>query len=363
MHDTLKRISISPEELNWMGQFLFEHCLEDLPDQEADDPESAEFRISLRVDDRKKTLRLYNSRNNNDREIIWQYLYSFGLRLLQTAGLSDQNNAIMPVCLGVAGIQELDTDNDGLIDWLKLKVEFYAFKSGDFTLGFCGRKTKLFLAQGKTAHYLYINAYLIKNTESALYDYSRITINTTPRHPKGPYAYDLNIDQGGYAGRGDMRMTPDVSVRGAGPVSFEARLNQEIIIEMTRAGQEADRAVIRFTVKDIQPQSVIIGNESESIAVTSRDPLFLHDIECMGCVLSLVKSEGGAAVFEAGWIVPDRAVIENKIEYFNEACASENYLGDKDQARLSLDTALACKEAIDQVHDLQVNIIYTSPAE
>ncbi len=363
MRDTLEKISVLPEELYWMGQFLFEHGLDALPDQEPDDPASAEFRISIRVDDRKKTIRLYNSRNTRAREILWQYLYSFGQRLEQDAGLSDRNKPIMPVCRGVTGIQEIDADNDGLIDWLKLKIEFYAFRSGDFTLGFCGRKTDLFLSQGNSAHYLYINACLLKNTGPALYDYSRITIGTTPLHPKGPYVFDLDIDAAAYAVRADVRASPDMSCIGAGPVNFTARVNQEVVMEMSRQGREEDRAVIRFTVKEVKPEYVIIGHENDSITMTARDPLFLHDIECMGCVLGLVKAEGGSAVFEAGWIVPDPAVIENKIEYFNEVCVSDSYRGDKDQARLSLDNALACKEAIANTQDLRINIVYTAPAE
>jgi hypothetical protein len=363
MHDTMKKIAISPEELYWMGQFLLEHHLEDLPELDPDDPESAEFRISLRVDGRKKTLRLYNSHNNKDREIIWQYLYSFGLRLLQTAGLSDQNKVIMPVCQGVTGIQEIDTDSDGLIDWLKLRLEFYAFKSGDFTVGFCGRKTNIFLAQGNTVHYVYINTYLIKSADISLHDYSKITIDTKPPNPKGPYILDLKIDPAGYAARSDLRATPDFFSEGADPVSFEARLNQEVILEMTRSGQAKDRAVIRFTIKEVQPDRVVIGNDTESIVVTARDPFFLHDIECMGCILSFIKSDGGTAMLEVGWVIPDKAVIENKIRYFNEAFASDNYSGDKEQVRASLETALSCKEAIESAHDLQVGIIYTSPAE
>jgi hypothetical protein len=83
----------------------------------------------------------------------------------------------------------------------------------------------------------------------------------------------------------------------------------------------------------------------------------------MGCVLSFIKSDGGRAMLEVDWIVPDKAVIENKIRYFNEAFSSDNYSGDKEQVRASLDTALSCKEAIESTHDLQVGIIYTSPAE
>lgn len=363
MHDTLKEISVQPEELYWMGQFLFEHGLEDLPDKEADDPSSSEFRISLRVDGRRKTIRLYNSRNTKDREIIWQYLYSFGLRLLQKAGLSDENKPIMPVCRGVTGVQEIDADNDGLVDWLKLKLEFYSFKSGDYTLGFNGRKTSVFLPQGNTSQYLYVNSYLLKNKGPMLSDFSRISIAGKPVHPKGPYIFDLNIDAAGYAGRDDIRDAPDKSGKGAAPVRFEARLNQEVIMEILSAGREDSRAVIRFTVVDVGPQGVTIETEGESIPVTPQDPLFLHDIECMGCVLRLIGTEGGCGVFETGWIVPDRTVIANKISYFNEAFASDRYHGDKEQARLSLDNALACKEAIEHTDDLRINVVYTSPAE
>ncbi|HQJ15855.1 MAG TPA: hypothetical protein PLJ26_05160 [Candidatus Omnitrophota bacterium] len=363
MYDTLKEISVQPEELYWMGKFMFEHGLEDLPDREADDPASPEYRISLRVDGRKKTIRLYNSRNTKDREIIWQYLYSFGLRLLQNAGLYDQNRPIMPVCRGVTGIQEIDADNDGLIDWLKLKVEFYSFKSGDYTLGFNGRKTSVFLPQGNTSQYFYINSYLLKNKGPSLSDFSRISIAGKPVHPKGPYVFDLNIDAAGYAGRDDVRAVPDRAGKGAEPVRFEARLNQEVIIEIFSTVREDSRAVIRFTVVDVQPQGVTIETDGESIPITPQDPLFIHDIECMGCFLRMVGTEGGLGIFEAGWIVPDPTVISNKIAYFNEAFASDRYRGDKEQARLSLDNALACKEAIEHIENLRINVVYASPAE
>jgi len=229
MHDTVKQILLQPEELYWMWQFLLEHGLENLPDSEADDPESAEFRISLRVGAKGKTIRLYNSRNTREREIIWQYLYAFGLRLLQTAGLSDRNKPIMPVCLGITDVQEINTDNDGLIDWLKLKLKFYSFKSGDFIVGFCGGKRKIFLPQGNSEHFLYINSCLIKCKDRGLYDFSRITISTQPGHPKGPYVFNLNVNTASYAGRQDMRASPDISGYGSEPLRFTARLNDEFL--------------------------------------------------------------------------------------------------------------------------------------
>jgi hypothetical protein len=363
MHDTMKQITVPPEELYWLGQFLLEQHLADLPEKEPEVSDSAEFRVSVRVESQKRTLRLYNTRNNKDREIIWQYLYSFGLRLLQAAGLLDQNKTFMPVCRGVTEIRELDTNTDGLIDWLKLKIEFTAFKSGDFTLSFGGRTTTIFLAQGNTAQYAYINTYLMQEKDLGLFDYSRLRLDTKPPNPKGPYVMDLKTDTAGYLQRNDLRKTPDLSSKDAEPLRFEARLNQEVILEMTRAGSPADRGVLRFFVKDVQPGRAIIGNDTESITVTAKDPFFLHDIECIGCILTLVKTEGSIAVFEIRWIVPDKEVIASKIQHFNEAFASDNFHGDKEQARQSLDSALSCKEAIENTDDLQVNVVYTTPAQ
>ena len=362
MRDTVKQIIVPPEELYWMGRFLLQYNFADLPEEESDDPYSAEFRVSVRVDGEKRTLRLYNSRNDKSREIIWQYLYSFGLRLIQTAGLSDQNKAIMPVCRGVTGIQELDPDSDGLIDWLKLKLEFYSFKSGDFTLGFCGRKTNIFLAQGNTVYYAYVNAYLMRRNDLSLCDYSKLSLDMKPPHPKGPYVIDLGLLDAGYNDRGDLRSTPDLRGAGAAPLKFDVRVNQDVILEMTRAGHGEDRGVIRFSIKEIQPGKVIIGDDTESFAVTTRDPFFLHDIECMGCVLSLVKTENSSAALEVGWIFPDKEVIESKIRYFNEALVSDNYHGDKDQSRMSLDSALSCKEAVENAGGLETKIIFIAPA-
>jgi hypothetical protein len=361
MHDQIKSIKIPPEEMKWIGDFLLKHRLADLPDREPDVRDSAEFRVSLRVGDMKKTLRLYNSRNDKNREIIWEYFYSFGLRLLQTAGLSDVNSPIMPVCRGVTDVSELDTNSDGLIDWLKLKIEFISFKSGDFTLGFCGRKENIFLPQGNTVHYEYINTYLIGSRDLGLYDYSRLKLDTKPPGPKGPYVMDLDLDKAGYEHRVNFRKAPDACAAGADPLLFEAGLNQEVILEMTLTGSPADRGVIRFFIKNVQPDRVIIGSDTESIVVSAKDPFFLHDIECIGCILTLVNTRGSTAVFEANWIIPDKEVIESKIRHFNEAFASENFHGNKEQARLSLDNALSCKEAIENSQNLQINLIYTEP--
>jgi hypothetical protein len=363
MHDQIRNIKIPPEEMYWMGNFLLQHRLADLPDKEPDVSNSAEFRVSLRVGDTKKTLRLYNSRNDKNREIIWEYFYSFGLRLLQTAGFTDLNKPVMPVCRGVTEIRELDTDSDGLIDWLKLKIEFISFKSGDFILGFGGRKANIFLPQGNTVRYEYINTYLIGSRDVGLSDYSKLQIDTKPSNPKGPYVMDLGLDKAGYADRVNFRKTPDLRGRGTDPLLFEARVNQEIILEMERLGSPADRGVIRFLVKDVQPDRAIIGSDTESIEVSAKDPFFLHDIECVGCMLTLVKTYGSTAYFEVKWIIPDKELIESKIRHFNEAFASDNFHGDKEQARLSLDNALSCKEVIENTQDLQVNVIYTAPAQ
>jgi hypothetical protein len=138
-------------------------------------------------------------------------------------------------------------------------------------------------------------------------------------------------------------------------------LNQEVILEMGRAGSPADRGVIRFLIKDVQSDRVIIGSDTESIEVSAKDPFFLHDIECVGCILTPVKTYGSTAVLEVRWIIPQKELIESKIRHFNEAFASDNFYGDKEQARLSLDNALSCKEVIENTQDLQVNVIYTEP--
>jgi hypothetical protein len=362
MRDTLKEINVPPEELYWLSQFLLDHHLEDFPDTEPDVRDSAEFRVTLGIDEKRKTLRLYNSRNDNDREIVWQYMYSYGLRLLQAAGLTDQNKAIMPICKGITEIRELDTDDDGLVDWLKFRIEFISFKSGDFTLGFGGRKKALFLPQGNTVYYAYVNAYLAHCNDPAMYNYAQVSIDTKPPSSKGPYRMNLNVDTARYAARRDLRATPDISISGGESLSFEASLNQEVMLEITRAGSSDDRCVIRFVIKEVLPDRVVIGDDAESIDVTALDSFFLHDIECMGCVLTFVKSSGSIATLEAGWIGPDKAAIESKIQYFNEAFASDNYHGDKEQARASLDSALSCKEAIENMQDLRINVVYLSPA-
>jgi hypothetical protein len=142
---------------------------------------------------------------------------------------------------------------------------------------------------------------------------------------------------------------------------FDVKLNQEVVLEMYAAGSGHEKGLVRFIVKDVQPDKLVIGNNIESIAVTSENSFFLHDIDCIGCVLTLSRSSGTRAVLLANWLVPDRGAIENKIRHFKEALASGGYHGNKEQTKVSLDNARSCRDAIDKTGDLRVNVIYMSP--
>jgi hypothetical protein len=83
----------------------------------------------------------------------------------------------------------------------------------------------------------------------------------------------------------------------------------------------------------------------------------------MSCYLKLIKVEGAGAILEAGWDCPEKQAVEYKIVQYNAALTSENYYGDKDLARRSLDTMLCCKEALEKADDLRINVVYLSPSE
>lgn len=362
MRDKISHIAVTREEALWFFKLLMEYGLADLPDEEPDDRESAEFRVSVRTGGKKKVLRLYNSRNGPKRDILWQYFYSFGLKLLQSADLMDRNKAVMPVCKGITGRQEIDSDNDGRVDWIKFRLEFYSFKSGDFVLGFGPGKTDLFLPPGNNVHYEYVNSYLLSEPGSSLADYSLLTVDTKPGNPRGPFAMKLADEFKAYSGRQNLRKTADKSCSGEESLVFKAGLNQSVILHIGKTESFDKGSVIRFKVKKIDGESVLVGNDKESLELVKDDKNLLHDLECVSCYLRLSRIEGSSAVFEAGWDIPVKEAVENKIRQYNEALTSDNFHGDKELARASLDAMLDCRECLENLDDIRIELVYVSPS-
>ncbi|MCX5708849.1 MAG: hypothetical protein NTY14_07795 [Candidatus Omnitrophica bacterium] len=64
-----------------------------------------------------------------------------------------------------------------------------------------------------------------------------------------------------------------------------------------------------------------------------------------------------------GWNIPESEAIQKKIEYFQEILSQDNYQGDKETAKSSLNFCQECLELLDGLEELKINVIYTSPPE
>jgi len=91
----------------------------DLPDtEECLVMDATIYFLTLRVGDIEKRIYLYCHDEDETRVILWQYLFRFGQTLLEKAGLRNSQQPILPIWKGISKEEKIDSDQDGLIDWL-----------------------------------------------------------------------------------------------------------------------------------------------------------------------------------------------------------------------------------------------------
>ncbi|MCX5708850.1 MAG: hypothetical protein NTY14_07800 [Candidatus Omnitrophica bacterium] len=161
MNNQVKEIKVPDNELLWLARFLIEHRLGDFPEKEPQLSDSASFAIIVKVGSARKGIWLYNKGNDQNREVAWQYMLHLGQIFLENSGLRDKSQPLLPVCEGINRFEELDSNNDGVVDWLRLKIGFHAFRSGQYTFDFSGVRHSVFLPQGRSEKDFFLNTYLL----------------------------------------------------------------------------------------------------------------------------------------------------------------------------------------------------------
>ncbi len=362
MRDQVKQIKVSPTELLWLAKFLVEHKLSDLPEKEPEISGSASFAINIKVGNIRKAIWLYNKGNDKNREIIWQYLLHLGQFLLEDAGLRDKNLAIFPVCLGVNRIEELDSNNDGVIEWLRLKIGFHAFKAGEFTFDFSGVRHTVFLAQGDTEKDFFLNAYLLQPDCGLRKECLIFAINSCPPYPTGAYSLDLGLAEKG-SRRKNLRASPDFVFEGAENGKFPLHLRQSAIVEVKNNQFEAGDKLLRFTLSEITPEGVRLTGKDKSVSLAREEKMPIGDFGCISGLFGLTEVDSTGATFEVSWNIPEAEAVKKKVEYFQEVLVNDEYPGDKETVRSSLDSSQECLGQLDGLEELKINVIYSTPAE
>jgi hypothetical protein len=361
MGNQVKELKIFPEELLWLCKTLLEYNLAGLAEDETPTEAGASYSIVLRCGESKKGIYLYKSRNDKNREVIWQYLFRFGRVLSERVGFRDKNEPILPVCKGIVSEQQIDSNNDGLIDWLRVNVEFYNFRAGDFIIDFSGYSQDIFLVQGNSNREFFLNTYLLQSESENLKNFFKMGIDSKEGSLSGPYIMDMGLDS--YRNnKENLRSTADLVFKGNEKWRFKVNLNQTVALEIKKGESASDKAIGWFCVSGILADGTVkIWGRQLSEFVLGKEDLPLVFWGCISSFLHLCETDANSAIFEIGWRVPDKESLERRIRNFQEIIVSDNYHGDVQTIKTSLESDEKCKKDLQMQHELEVNISYCLP--
>lgn len=360
MGNQVRTTRISPNELIWLCKFLLEYGLAGLPENEPRAEGSAAYSIILRSNNAAKGIRLYNSRNDKNREIIRQYLFRFGQLLFEEVRFRDKTETLLPVCKGITKEEELDTDGDGVIDWLRLYIGFYNFKSADFVIDFLGNKQNIFLPPGNTDKEFLLNTYLLRRNRQDLKNFFKFKIDSKIGSSTGPYVMDIVIDSHKYK-KSNFRISPDIVFKGAGKWRFKANLNQAVVLEIKKNRPQPYEDFLWFYITAISPQGVSLDGRFNLNLKLEAEATPLVFFGCMANFLRLNKIDNSSAIFEISWRVPDIDRLEQRIGQYKEMLQSGKFYDKEDKFRLSLEYDEQCKQDLATLDDLEIGVIYCAP--
>jgi len=361
MGNRLKELKISPEELFWFCKSLLDYKLADFAENEARIEGSASYSIIIGTSESKKGICLYKARNDTNREVVWQYMFRFGQLLLERAGLRDKNESILPVCKGIVSRQEIDSDNDGLIDWLRVNVGFYNFRAGDFIIDFSGYTQNIFLSQGNSSKEFFLNTYLLQGENKNLKDFFKMRIDSKKGSSTGLYIMDMGLSSYGYKKK-NLRAAADIVFKGSDTRHFKVKLNQTVVLEIKKGESGDDGAFGWFCVSGILPDGTVrLVGKQYSEFVLGREDFPLVFLGCISSYLRLYQTNADNVIFEIIWRVPDKEILERRITHFIETAVSDNYRGDKEAFKASLESDEKCRKDLETQHELEIDISYCIP--
>jgi hypothetical protein len=362
MNNKVKVVKILPSEIIWLCKTIMGYKLEDLPENEPRASNSSSFAIVFRNMKSVGGVRLCNSQNDKNRQIIWQYLFRFGQILLDKTGLRDRNKPILPVCKGIIGCQEIDSDNDGRIDWLRLDVGFYSFSCADFIIDFSGYTQNIFFAQGNSSKEFFLNTYLLQSDWKNTRGFLKMGIDSkTAASATAPYIMDIGLDFYSYRNRKNFRTIPDLVFKGNGIWKFKVKLNQTVALEIKKGQSPKDKALGWFYVSEIMPDCVNLVARQYSKFTLGTEDFNLASWDCISAFLRLAQKDASSAIFEIGWNIPDKEGLDRRIRNFKEIIMSDSYRGNTESIKSSLDFHEKCNRELQELGDLEININYCLP--
>jgi hypothetical protein len=136
-----------------------------------------------------------------------------------------------------------------------------------------------------------------------------------------------------------------------------------VIVEVKKSSTEPGNKLLRFTFSELSSEGARLIGKDDPVFLTGDEKIPLVDFGCISSLFCLGSSVSGKATFEVSWNIPESEAVQKKIEYFQDVLSKDDYPGDKETAKSSLDFCQECLDILSGLDELKINVIYTSPAE
>lgn len=369
-------LKISPNELLWLCKSLLEYNLAGLPEHELV-MDVRPYLITLRIGELEKTIPFYVIGGKGvNKEIIWQYLVRFGELLLERAGLRDNTEPILPICKGIIKEEKIDSNNDNLIDWLRVGAGFYSFKAGDFIIDFLGSKQRISFPQGDTDKEFFINAYLLRKSKEkedlVIADaienegwVGYLTINYDTEKPSAEYGMKMILNDPDNYKKENLRNTPDLVFKNKGKWRFKVNLGQAVVLEIKSVSPKYETSWW-FNVNEISPKEVKLGGGLDWVLRAGEENENLAFSGILWNTLRLLETDTNSAIFEVGWRVSySEEMLTEEKKATEEMVHSGRYKGTEKESGLKehlkhLEEIESTRKSLD-LSGLEIIINYSAP--
>lgn len=366
--DNKKReLRISSKEIIELCRSLLEYKLLNLADFVETDylrSEQPSCSITLRIGKEEKEISFFLPAREKNREIIWQYLYRFGQLLLEKTELRNKNQPILPICKGIIREEKIDSNQDGLIDWLHIWVGFHTFKPNNFIVDYTlGRKQKIFFRQGDTQKEFFINAYVLRQWEEGERGYMTISYQTVKGFEEN---YVFSLESAKYK-KEQFRTKSDIVFKGEGKWRFKVNLDQTVGLRMKSSSPPANETYWWFYIEEISPEEVKLGGGLDSTVRLGGESENLGFVGILSNPFRLLEINSNGAIFEIGWNVSDLGGEKHKImmDLMEKDIKSGKYKGSKKEEGAKkyltmIEQLKSQKEKLD-TNKLEIDINYSAP--
>lgn len=308
---------VDPEEISWLVKSLLQYGLDGLNRDEEErfvPTHTSSYYLTLGIGEIQKRIFLFYSSGGYDfrefkdqsRQIMFEHLKRYSEYLSERAGLRNTSKPILPIWKGNVLEEKIDTNNDGFIDWLRVKHGFYSLKPGTFIVcHYPGGVRKISFDKGSSEIEFFVNGYNLRD-ENIREEYFSVGTAYPTETEREEVGFPLLLSN--YPKK-DFRQTPDLIFKGKGPWQFQMRMDQTVVIKVKIGPPVGYADYLWFYIPSYSKNKidftdggmVYTAKIGEYIWGSASDFSGWDNIGYFRRYFRLLKIEDDTATFEAGW--------------------------------------------------------------